>query len=107
MGLDKLKLDGAKLSEHKYNRELNAIPASPGHILPNQTANFFRNPAFIIVDYTKQVREVQGYLEITCLDIFREPHVTRQRFFLATGYNLEPPYIHFTFMDLEAPVTGA
>lgn len=101
LGSEKFTLDGEKLSEPKYSREPNTIPASPGHILPNQTAEFFRIPAFISMDFGKQVTKVKGYLDIACFDVFNERHSTRQRFFLATGYEEAPPYIHFTFMDLE------
>ncbi len=101
LGSEKFRLDRDKLSEVKYSKELNTIPASPGHILPNQTSEFFRLPAFINRDFEKKVTKVTGVIEITCFDLFKQPHTTRQRFYLFTGYNDDPAHIHFTFSDIE------
>ena len=101
VGTESFQIDDTKLLELKYRRELNTIPASPGHILPNQEATFFRIPSFIQLDYERKITEVEGIIEIECLDIFRQKHVTRQRFYLHTGYKDDPPYIHFTFLEIE------
>lgn len=102
LGSEKFKLEAENLLEPKYNRQHNTIPASPQHIPPNQVAQFFRIPKFISMDFGRQVIKVRGHLDIACFDIFSKRHTARQRFFLATGYEQEPPYIHFTFMELEA-----
>ena len=100
IGAEDFGIDEKKSSEPKYGRELNTIPASPGHILPNQEATFFRIPAFIHCDLERKVARVDGVIEIECLDVFRQKHVTRQEFHVFTGYRDDPPYIHFTFSDI-------
>jgi hypothetical protein len=101
IGTEVFEIDSKKSSEPKYSRNLNTIPASPGHILPNQEATFFRIPAFIRRDYQRKITRVTGILEIECSDIFKQKHVTRQEFHLFTGYKDNPPFIHFTFADIK------
>lgn len=102
LGAEKFRLDRDKLTEMKYSKEYNTIPASPSHILPNQKSKFFLLPAFINRDFEKKVTKVTGVIEITCLDLFKQQHTTKQRFYLSTGYKAEPAHIHFTFSDIES-----
>ncbi|NOT05086.1 MAG: hypothetical protein HOP27_10860 [Anaerolineales bacterium] len=100
VGTESFRIDEKKLSEQKYRRDLNTIPASPSHLLPEQEATFFRIPAFIQRDYERKITRVTGYIEISYLDLFKERHTTRQKFHVFTGYTDNPPYIHFTFSDI-------
>jgi hypothetical protein len=100
VGTERFRIDEKKLTEEKYRRDLNTIPASPSHLLPEQEATFFRIPAFIQRDYERKMTRVSGYIEIAYLDLFKEKHVTQQKFIIFTGYKDNPPYIHFTFLDI-------
>lgn len=106
IGSERFEIDNKKLLESKYSRKSNTIPSSPGHILPNQEAQFFRLPTFIHLDYEKKVSEVRGVIEIECLDVFKQRHVIQQDFIISTGYKEEPPYIHFLFSDLRLDVSS-
>ncbi len=90
-----------ELLERKYSKVLNTIPASPGHILPGQEASFFRIPTFIVRDFEKIINRVSGIIEIRYMDLFKEEHLTRQKFHIFTGYKGTQSYIHFTFSDIQ------
>jgi hypothetical protein len=73
----------------------NTIPASPHHLLPQQQATFFRIPRFMQLDTDKKIEKVAGYLEITYVDLFKQRHVTLQKFFAGQSYKMaiyfQPP----------------
>ncbi len=99
IGEEIFQVDETMLSSRKYSRKFNTLPA--GHIFPNQEATMVVIPCFIQEDFEKKISRVEGTLEITCLDVFGKKHITKQGFYLFTGYKEDPPYIHFTFLDIE------
>jgi hypothetical protein len=70
VGNERFTIDSKKLSEDKYSRDFNTIPATPSHLLPEQEATFYRIPAFIQRDYERKITRVTGYIEIAYLDLF-------------------------------------
>ena len=93
-------IDAAKLNEPLYSRPLNTLPSWPQHILPGGNAELTRLPTFIDKDYEKKISEIEGILEIKCLDVFGNSHNTHQKFWMKTDYKAEKPIIHVTFMEV-------
>ncbi len=100
IGTEKYVIEEDKLLEPRYCNELNCIPSSPSHILPQQEAVFYRLPTFIQKDWEKKIKEIEGVLKIECKDIFDTNHVTYQEFRIFPEYLVEKPYITITFGDI-------
>jgi hypothetical protein len=99
--------DGFEVTEEKrleplYGSSLNTMPTVPSHLEPGTIGQLSRIPAFIVKDYEKKITRVDGYFEITCLDIFREEHRVVQEFHLFTQYREQPPNVHVTFSALRS-----
>jgi len=100
VGSETFNLDSAKLNEPRYSQQLNSMPALRDHILPGEISQLTRLPTFIEKDVEKKISQVQGYLEISCQDVFGLRHIRQQDFFIATGYSETTPYVHVTFRKL-------
>lgn len=100
IGRDSFQIDDKKLAEPAYSGPLNKVPASPRIIAPGQKSELTRLPSFIVMDVDQKIKEVSGYLKITCTDTSGRPYVTMQSFWLSTDYGDQQPSIHVTFLDL-------
>ena len=100
IGKESFAIDSTKLQEPLYSRSLNWMPLIPSHIEPGAKARLSRLPAFIVKDYDKKVTRVDGYLQISCQDIFAGAHEVKQEFRLFTKYASPSPEVTITFSDL-------
>jgi len=100
IGSESFSIDEKKLSEPIYSSGLNSMPALPEHILPEQQAELSRLPSFIVLDYEKKIKRVDGVLSIEYEDVFGEKHKTVQLFRVFTHYDNEKPQITVTFSDI-------
>jgi len=99
MGAEKTSLNSEKLMEPQYQEVLNCMPSVPSHISPEKEARLARLPTFIEKDFRKKTTRVDGYLKISCKDVFGEKHLVTQTFYLFTYYASDQPHIHVTFGD--------
>lgn len=100
IGSEKFAMDDGKLSEPGYDRSFNTMPSIPSHILPGKKARLSRLPTFIDKDIEKKTKQVTGWLEIRCEDVFGEQHKTVQEFYLLMDYGRTEPCIYVTFGDI-------
>ena len=100
IGSDLFVVDEAKRMEPVYNEKLNRWPSIPSNIQSGEEAGINCLPAFIVRDFEKKITRVDGMLEITCLDVFKQRHITRQKYHLFTGYKEKNTYVHVTFSDI-------
>ncbi len=98
IGSESFVIDYNKLKEPIYASELNTVPASPSHIMPNDESGLTRLPTYIVKDFEKKISSVDGILEIKYKDVFGTTHTTKQVFYLFTNY--KKLKIHITFSDL-------
>ena len=106
IGGESFDVDGKKQNEPRYQRSLNRIPATPQHIQADAEAKLSRLPTFIDKDWERKIQEAEGVLEISCHDILGNEYLSRQRFWLSTGYQDAEPYVHVTFREPIDGLTG-
>ena len=100
IGAEKFELDARKLCEPVYSRALNKMPSYKAHVSPGTATCLTRLPTFIEKDIDRKITTVEGFLEITCLDIFHNRITTKQEFWIRTAYAQPRPEVHITFGHL-------
>ena len=96
---EKFIIDNEKILKPPYQKELNIMPSSPSHILPNKYAKLSRLPTFIEKDFEKKVSQVIGFFKIEYEDSFGEKYIVKQEFYIYTKYGDDEPFIIVTFGD--------
>jgi len=100
VGSDQFSIDEKKLAEPIYGKSMNRLPAASSHILPGEESQLTRLPTFIVLDYEKKIKRVDGILEIACNDVFAQRQLSYQVFHIFTDYTDQSPHLIVTFSDL-------
>jgi len=99
IGEEAFAIDASKRQERRYSPELNTQLTVPGHLAPADHASIAMFPHFVMTDIEAHMTCASGWVEIKYKDIFGDPHISKQGFWVGTGYDAERPYIQITFMD--------
>jgi hypothetical protein len=96
---EQFRIDEKKLSEFPYHPLFNRIPAMPSNISPGSSAQFFRLPTPITVDFTGQIAQLEGLVSIEYQNIYGTQFEVQQNFRAFIERNNNPPEVTLTFSD--------
>lgn len=98
---ESFELDAKKQKEAKYRRSMNSMPTSPGHLAPGEAAELTRIPTFLILDPCKQIKEIEGDIEISYRDAFGKCWKTVQEFRIIPQYMEKESRCVYIFTDIK------
>lgn len=101
IGSEEFEISQKQRNEPQYKEELNRLPISPSHVMPDTEGRLSRIPTFIEKDFEKKISRIEGFVKISYTDVFMNEHFTEQGFRIFGKYKEEEKFIQILFLDIK------